>query len=80
MTYTLEVINDKGAKMYPNPFAHPSHGPPFAGRASFASRKASNWRPNMLHNCYIECIHHHKVYSGCTICKVTGFEMKGSNH
>ena len=29
--------------------------------------------------CYIECIHH-KVYSGCTICKVTGFEKKVSNH
>ena len=45
----------------------PLHGPPFAGRTSFSSRKASNWRLNMLH-------------SACTICKVTGFEKKWSNH
>ena len=45
----------------------PLHGPPFAGRTSFSSRKASNWRPNMLH-------------SACTIFKVTGFEKKWSNH
>ena len=45
----------------------PLHGPPFAGRTSFSSRKALNWRPNMLH-------------SACPIFKVTGFEKKRSNH
>ena len=72
LKYISCAIWKNTGEIYP---IRPSHGPPFAGRASFASRKASNWRPNML-QCYIECIHH-KEYSGCTIGKVTGFEKKG---
>ena len=79
--FILFCLHTIGKKMFPQMnlgVISLLHSPPFSGWASLASRKASNWQSNML-QCYIECIHH-KVYSGCTICKVTGFEKKGSNH
>ena len=40
----------------------PLHGPPFAGRASFASRKASNWLPNML-----QCLVLYRMHSSQSV-------------
>ena len=56
------------------------HQTPFAQRTVHHLRgepRLHQEKPQTGGQCYsvIECIHH-KVYSGCTICNVTGFEKK----